>query len=84
MKNFLFLTIAIFGVTSTFAAPSSSPGQDVQNLDRSRFYVDNAENYLKLPKTDLGGHRTKALAALSTAINEINAAIVFAKQHPGE
>jgi len=83
MKNFFPLTLVALAVSTSFAS-SSSPTQDVPNLVHSRFNLEVAQNYLNMPKTDLGGHRAKALAALNTAINEINEAILFAKQHPGQ
>jgi hypothetical protein len=83
MKKFLILTSLALIVSSSFASPGSST-QDVPNLDHARFNTEVAENYLRTPKTDLGGHRGKALAALATATQEINAAILFAKEHPGQ
>jgi hypothetical protein len=83
MRNFFPLALLAFAVSTTFAS-SSSPTQDVPNLDHSLFNIQVAQNYLKMPKTDLGGHREKAIAALSTAINEVNAALLFAKQHPSQ
>jgi hypothetical protein len=83
MKKILMLTLLALIVSSAIASPGSAT-QDVQNLDHARFNVAVAENFLKTPKTDLGGHRSKALAALATATEEINAAILFAKEHPGQ
>jgi hypothetical protein len=83
MKNFLPLTLLAFAVSTSFAA-SSSPTQDLSNLAHSLFNLQVAQNYLNVPKTDLGGHREKALAAINEAIAEVNSAILFAKAHPGQ
>jgi hypothetical protein len=80
MKVWMTLTAFLFIATSAVA----DMDKDITTLDHAKFNTEVAENMVKTTKSALGGHREKAIEAIAAAVKEIDDAILYAKQHPGQ
>ena len=66
------------GLGALVASPSPALASKFKKLDKALIDVRDARDYLKESGNIFGGHKGKAITALSEAIEQIEAAIKFA------
>ncbi|HTY13390.1 MAG TPA: hypothetical protein VMD02_04295 [Candidatus Omnitrophota bacterium] len=66
-------------VTKTVTMVSARP-----HMNAAMAKLVDAQKQLDLAATDYGGHRVKAMAAVKTAMDEINQAFAYANANPGK
>jgi hypothetical protein len=77
-----FLTRLLLSVMLISTALSLTPQRDVPGrIDSARQALQNARNQLDQAGGEWGGHRSTALKHIDEALNELNQAEKWAKEH---
>jgi hypothetical protein len=83
MNPWKLSTVALSAVLVTGGLFVGTAGAEQTHMEKALTALKAAKAALEAAKHDHGGHRTSALKATETAINEVQEGIAWAEKHPG-
>jgi hypothetical protein len=80
----LAVLLCVAAMSPAVVAPASARAFDQPQMQAARVDLNKARAELRAATADKGGHRTKALEYVNSAINEVAAGIRFDRRHDDE